>query len=302
MTFTSAQSPTIVAHRGASAEYPENTRSAILRALDVGADAVEVDAHLTAEGAVFIRNDHTVDSTSNDTGRIRDLPLSYLRHLDFASWKNVEIPEEYGPAGAQGVTLVDVLNILADADRDVELALELKSPRPFTTSGCADLTEAALSCLQQFGFSERSSRFPTRTGHHVKVQFISFEVEILEYLAYEVNMNPAHLTALFHEHPDKPRETMAVKLVDTGVCGRAGPGLSFVGAYPDRVKAWVKSGVGVGVWTVDSSLTMEWLVNDIGVDAITTNDPALALRVFGDTRKAGEHSAPRPMAMGSMAT
>jgi glycerophosphoryl diester phosphodiesterase len=75
-------SPIIIAHRGDKAFSPENTLSAFKQAASKGADAIEFDVKLTADGTVIILHDQTVDRTTNGTGNISKIPFSALRELD----------------------------------------------------------------------------------------------------------------------------------------------------------------------------------------------------------------------------
>lgn len=77
--------PTIIAHRGASAYAPENTLAAFELALRQGADAIELDAKLTADGQVVVIHDQTVNRTTEGSGRVKDLTLAELRKLDAGS-------------------------------------------------------------------------------------------------------------------------------------------------------------------------------------------------------------------------
>jgi glycerophosphoryl diester phosphodiesterase len=61
-------SPTLVAHRGASREAPENTLAAFERALALGADGIELDVHATADGAVVVHHDPVPRPTSSEPG------------------------------------------------------------------------------------------------------------------------------------------------------------------------------------------------------------------------------------------
>ena len=64
--------PIVIAHRGASADAPENTLAAFNRAIDLNADAVEMDVKLSYDKEVVVIHDRTVDRTTNGTGfRIR---------------------------------------------------------------------------------------------------------------------------------------------------------------------------------------------------------------------------------------
>ena len=72
----------IVAHRGASRERPENTGSAFQRALELGADGVELDVHLTADGSLVVHHDaapHTAPQEALANRGIRSLTLEQLR-------------------------------------------------------------------------------------------------------------------------------------------------------------------------------------------------------------------------------
>lgn len=72
----------IVAHRGALAEAPENTMLAYQRAVDLGADAIEIDVHLTKDGKLALIHDETLDRTTSLTGPIADKTLAQIRRGD----------------------------------------------------------------------------------------------------------------------------------------------------------------------------------------------------------------------------
>jgi glycerophosphoryl diester phosphodiesterase len=74
--------PTIFAHRGASAHAPENTLAAFELAVAQGADGIELDAKLSADGHVVVIHDATVDRTTDQRGRVKDMSLAELRSLD----------------------------------------------------------------------------------------------------------------------------------------------------------------------------------------------------------------------------
>jgi len=83
--FTSLSQPVIFAHRGASAHAPENTLAAFELAYAQGADAIELDAKLSADGHVIVIHDLTVDRTTGAHGRVKDMKLADLRVLDAGS-------------------------------------------------------------------------------------------------------------------------------------------------------------------------------------------------------------------------
>ena len=75
-----------VAHRGASLERPECTLPAILRAIEVGASAVEVDVRTSSDGQLFLLHDATLDRTTDGEGKASDRTLAELKQLDAGSW------------------------------------------------------------------------------------------------------------------------------------------------------------------------------------------------------------------------
>ena len=72
----------IVGHRGASGENPENTLLSFDRALEQGADALELDVRLTADGVPVVIHDATVDRTTSGSGAVREYVLDRLRSLE----------------------------------------------------------------------------------------------------------------------------------------------------------------------------------------------------------------------------
>jgi glycerophosphoryl diester phosphodiesterase len=75
------------AHRGLSAEAPENTLPAFVLAKKKGFNIVETDVAFTADGVAVLLHDSTVDRTSNGTGNINTLTFEQVRAMDFGSWK-----------------------------------------------------------------------------------------------------------------------------------------------------------------------------------------------------------------------
>ncbi len=83
--FHALPKPLIFAHRGASAYAPENTLAAFELSVRQGADGVELDARLSADGHVVVIHNHTVDHTTDGRGEVANLSLQALRELDAGS-------------------------------------------------------------------------------------------------------------------------------------------------------------------------------------------------------------------------
>jgi len=107
----------IIAHRGASGIAPENTLSAVKKAMDAGADIIEIDVHLTKDRQLVVMHDETVDRTTNGTGKIKDLTLKEIKALDAGEWFSKEFGGEIAP------TLEEVLKLIAGKHK---LLIEIK--------------------------------------------------------------------------------------------------------------------------------------------------------------------------------
>jgi glycerophosphoryl diester phosphodiesterase len=83
---TGGRAPLCIAHRGASASAPENTLAAFTRAFDEGADWIECDVRLTADGAPVVLHDATLDRTTDGRGPVARRSLADVRRLDAGSW------------------------------------------------------------------------------------------------------------------------------------------------------------------------------------------------------------------------
>ena len=73
----------ILAHRGANKHAPQNTIPAFLKAIELGADGVENDVHLTKDGELVICHNYTIDETSDGKGNISDYTLEELKKFEF---------------------------------------------------------------------------------------------------------------------------------------------------------------------------------------------------------------------------
>ncbi|GLZ56321.1 glycerophosphodiester phosphodiesterase family protein [Actinomycetospora sp. NBRC 106378] len=108
--------PEVIAHRGASADAPENTLAAITEARRQGADGVEVDVQRTADGVLVLHHDATPRRTTDAAAELADRPLGGLTLAELRSLD--------AGAGERIPTLADLL----DAAGELDLFLELKDP------------------------------------------------------------------------------------------------------------------------------------------------------------------------------
>jgi glycerophosphoryl diester phosphodiesterase len=87
--YSDIRRPLVIAHQGGDGIRPGDTMSAFENAVQIGADVLEMDAHITRDGQIVLMHDEKVDRTTNGTGLIEDLTLDQLKQLDAAyKWSN----------------------------------------------------------------------------------------------------------------------------------------------------------------------------------------------------------------------
>lgn len=99
-----------IGHRGASGYEPENTLISFEKAIDLNADGIELDVHLTSDGHLVVIHDETIDRTTNGKGQVHTMTLQELK--SFNAGKNQEIP-----------TLIEVFDLV---NRRCLINIELK--------------------------------------------------------------------------------------------------------------------------------------------------------------------------------
>ncbi|HXD90728.1 MAG TPA: glycerophosphodiester phosphodiesterase family protein [Candidatus Binataceae bacterium] len=86
-----------IAHRGASADFPENTLAAFAAAIRAGADMCELDVQKTSDSALVVIHDETVDRTTDGHGRVDALTLASIKRLDAGRWCDAQFADETIP-------------------------------------------------------------------------------------------------------------------------------------------------------------------------------------------------------------
>ncbi|MFD0316045.1 glycerophosphodiester phosphodiesterase [Streptomyces flavalbus] len=270
----------VVAHRGASEDAPEHTLAAYKKAIEDGADALECDVRLTADGHLVCVHDRRVNRTSNGRGAVSALELADLAALDFGSWKNPdawrgrdEEPDwEHRPGDAGGpgdpsdtsvLTLERLLELVADAGRPVELAIETKHP----TRWAGQVEERLLLLLKRFGLDAPPAAEPS------PVRVMSFSARSLHRVrAASPTLPTVYLMQFVTPRLRDGRLPEGVRI--------AGPSIRLVRNHPVYVERLKRAGHQVHVWTVNDLKDVD-LCADLGVDAIITNRPRAVLRHLG---------------------
>ncbi|MFJ2771628.1 glycerophosphodiester phosphodiesterase [Streptomyces sp. NPDC087300] len=272
MTLARQHQIQVVAHRGASEDAPEHTLAAYKKAVEDGADALECDVRLTADGHLVCVHDRRVNRTSNGRGAVSALELAELAALDFGSWKkdHDEAAEGEGPDwdGSAGdevtsvLTLERLLELVAESNasgRRVQLAIETKHP----TRWAGQVEERLLLLLKRFGLDTPPAEGPS------PVRVMSFSARSL----HRVRAASPTLPTVFLMQFVLPRHRDG--RLPEGV-GIAGPGMRILRSHPAYVAKLKRAGHQVHVWTVNEPEDVE-LCAELGVDAIITNRPKQVL-------------------------
>jgi len=105
----------VVAHRGFSSEFPENTILSFQKAVEIKADAIELDVRETKNGEIVIMHDEKVDRTTDGTGYVEEMTYREVRKLDAGKWKgnfkNVKVPslkEVFGKIGNKITYFIEI--------------------------------------------------------------------------------------------------------------------------------------------------------------------------------------------------
>jgi glycerophosphoryl diester phosphodiesterase len=115
-------SPIKIGHRGASGYCPENTMASYKKAIELGADFLEVDIHLSKDDVLVVHHDSTLDRTTNGKGNLRDYTAAELKELDAGSWYHSRYKNERIPL---------LREVLENFGSEVGILIELKHPSAY---------------------------------------------------------------------------------------------------------------------------------------------------------------------------
>ena len=250
---------TIIAHRGASAYYPENTLPSFEGAIAMGADMVELDVQLSSDKEVVVFHDEKISHCTNGRGRVSDHTLASLKKLDAGSWfdkkfKNTKIP-----------ALAEVLDICKNK---IAVNIEIKTE--------------AVGRMFFGGIEEKCLKIVEQAGMRKHVVFSSFDPRAIMHLK---EIDPTVTAAVLFEKKlygsKLPSDVMESVGADAFNCSVA----EFNKKWLVNIKS---NNIHVNIYTVDNATKMERFLK-MGVDGIFTNKPDILKRVAADIKlKAGE--------------
>jgi glycerophosphoryl diester phosphodiesterase len=252
---TGGRNFTVIAHRGASAYYPENTLSSFAGAIEMDADMVELDVQLTKDGEVVVFHDEKIERCTDGRGRVAGHTLQELKRLDAGSWFSSRFTGEKIP------TLIEVLDFCKNK---IAVNIEIK-------------TEAVKDDISG-GIEDKCLQIVERNGMKDHVIFSSFDPRALVHLKQIENSIP---TAVLFEKKyfgsRLPSDIIASLDADAFNCS--------LREFSGRRRADLQSNdIPVNIYTVDDKKNMKLLLA-AGVSGIFTDCPDVLNRIVADYRQ-----------------
>ena len=264
----------VIAHRGASAEAPEHTFAAYDRALEQGADYLEQDLQLTADGELVVLHDPVLDRVATGpaehcTGEVATKTLEQLRTCEVGSWFDAAVPERADPSHADQriPTLAEVLDRYGD---DTRYYIEIKAPEDQP-----GMVDALLATLDAAGLDS------TGLDGAPQVVIQSFSAPSL----MRLHERRPDLVLVQLVRATDPADDAALDEI-AGYADGIGPAVVLVdGAL---VAAAHERCLDVHPYTVDDPALMGTLL-DLGVDGMFTNVPGVLVSERGAHAPPPEH-------------
>ena len=257
--------PTVIGHRGAAGEAPENTLLSFARALEAGAAILESDVHLTRDAVPVLLHDDVIERTTDGRGRVVDLTLRELQALDAGHHFSPDGGRTY-PFRGRGVRVPTLSQALA-AFPAARFNLELKH-------GGAELVERVLDVIEQAGSATRSLLTAGDDALMTQLREAVARTSASVALGASVGEVADFLRCAIARKPPTPGP-MALQ-VPPDFAGRPLVTREFV----DHAHA---HGLVVHVWTIDEPGEMRALLA-LGVDGIVSDFPARLAQVIREQR------------------
>jgi glycerophosphoryl diester phosphodiesterase len=255
----------VVAHRGANDEEPEHSLAAYIKAVEQGADAIECDVRLTADGTLVCVHDRRIDRTSTGRGSVSSLTLEELAVFDYSGgpdvWRDFEDPPA-DETRTSVLTLQTLLATMLDSSASVQFAIETKHPTRYGKY----VEDALVEMLRHFGLTRPDG------GGLTRARVMSFSRLAVRRVG---ELSPGLRTVLLLD--DVPRRYRDGSLPE-GV-SVSGVSIEVVREHPGYVARVHERGGLVHVWTVDDRADVDLCVG-LGVDALITNRPGRVLEML----------------------
>lgn len=235
----------IVGHRGFSAIAPENTMASFTRAIEAGANMIEMDVMMSVDGGVFVFHDYKLGRTTNGSGVLRRASKSYIRGLDAGSW----FSKSY--AGERVPYLEEVIEL---ARTKAYINIEIKHK---WLEGLHELVDKAVRLVEKYQMMDSCI-------------FSSFNLEALRYL--HAKYPEAKFGPLYRHNLNPTSRSFPLKYNAQAVM------LNHHFLNSKSIERLHNHGLKVLVYTVNNPNRIEKLIK-MGVDGIISDNPELVKKI-----------------------
>ena len=272
-----------IAHQGGEHEAPSSTLYAMRRAVALGADALELDVHATADGHLVVLHDPTVDRTTDGTGAVAQLTLAQVQAFDAAHWfvdgHGIVHGREDGDYPLRGVatgaappppgstpadfripTLAEVFAAFPSTLINLDIKATAPQVTPYETllAACIEAHDRVditmVASFHDHALAQYRARAPRGWTSAGPQEVLTLWEAVAAGRADQVDVGYAALQV--------PRTFGEVEVVT-----------------PELVTAAHRAGIAVHVWTIDDEETMRALLA-LGVDGVVSNRPSVLRRVL----------------------
>lgn len=243
----------VYAHRGASIELPENTLAAFARAIEIGAEGIELDTYRAKDGTAVVIHDDTLDRTTTASGPVKERTAVELGQIDAGSGERVPTLEE----------------VLALAAGKVRVNIEIKDP---------EAVAAVIETVEKFDnldWFASGAHWDALTDlrERTSAEVFPLSLGIAENGAKLIERYRDQLTDEQAENVKSYASDWTVALERALEIGAAGLSIYEVGLTAEIIAAIHAAGLEVWVWTInDPGRAME--IAAMGADAVCTDAPA----------------------------
>jgi glycerophosphoryl diester phosphodiesterase len=238
--------PLVTSHAACKGHAPENTLAGIERAIALGADAIEIDVHCTADGVPVLIHDELVDRTTDGTGNVHEMTLDVVRTLDAGAR---EFVPRFG--GAKIPTLAEVLDLTKGK---VLLQIEVKQEGIHEQVAAAVRDAGAIASCESHSFWPRIVRAMRETEPAMAAALLTDGRRVVDWDDFF---------------------GFALSL------GAQGVSVYYTQATPERVRQGQLRSLAFMVWTVDEEEAIASMV-DAGTDSICSDFPDVVRRIVDE--------------------
>ncbi|MEP6902743.1 MAG: glycerophosphodiester phosphodiesterase [Actinomycetota bacterium] len=253
--------PLVFAHRGGGGLHPENTLGAFEYSAKMGVDVLELDVHATADGALVVMHDAEIDRTTNDSGKISEMPLEAVKKLDAAFRFTTDGGKTF-PLRGQEIT-VPTLKEVFDAFPAMTFNIEPKQTEPSITKPLCEMIRTQKMTAKVIVGSFRQTVIDEFRAACPEVATAASPGEASEFLAlYKAGLGASYTPPM--QALQIPQNLGRLPVVSK-----------------DFVEAAHKLNLKVHVWTINEPADMQRLL-EMNVDGIMTDYPDRLLKLLNN--------------------